>query len=122
MVSVAAGLTTRPISVTLQRDGTISGTVTGPGPADKLLAGICVQAVGPGGAPYLAESAPPDGGYLIGPLPPGRYLVEFEAQCATRGYATQWWQGASSKSGATPVALRAGRTRSGINASMTPAS
>lgn len=124
VVSIAAGRTTHRISVTLRRDGSIAGTVTGPKPAGKPLAGICVQAVpvGPGATPYLAESAASNGSYLISPLPPGRYLVEFEAQCATRGYAPQWWQGATSKSDATPVNLRAGRTRSGINASMTPTS
>ncbi|HYK31839.1 MAG TPA: carboxypeptidase-like regulatory domain-containing protein, partial [Streptosporangiaceae bacterium] len=113
------------ISATLQRrqpDGSISGTVTGPKPAGKPLAGICVQVVpiARGLTPYLAETAGPKGRYRVGPLPPGRYLVEFEARCATTGYATQWWRGAGSMNHATPVVVRGGQSHSGINASMTP--
>jgi hypothetical protein len=125
VVSVAAGRTTRRISVTLQprqRDGSISGTVTGPKPANKPLAGICVQVVpvGRGLTPYLAESTTPGGTYHIGPVPPGRYIVEFEARCAASGYKTQWWPGATSVAYATPVTVRPGLTRSGIDAHMTP--
>lgn len=124
VVSVAPGRTTRRISGTLQRDGSISGTVTGPKPANKPLAGICVQAVrvGSGETPFLSESVASHGSYLIGELPPGKYLVEFEAHCATTGFATQWWQGATGKNGATPVTVLPGQARTGINASMTPAS
>jgi len=125
VVSVAAGRTTHRISATLQRrqpDGSISGTVTGPKPAGKPLAGICVQVVpvARGLTPYLTETAGPNGRYHVGTLPPGRYLVEFEARCATTGYATQWWRGAGSMNLATPVVVRGGQSHSGINASMTP--
>jgi hypothetical protein len=122
VVSVAAGRVTHRISVTLQRDGSLSGTVTDPKPAGKPLSGICVlvKPVARGLTPYLAESTAPDGRYRLGPLPPGRYLVEFEARCGTTGYATQWWRGAGSMSHATPVVIRAGQSLSGIDASMTP--
>jgi len=122
VVPVAAGRRTRSISVTLQRYGSISGTVTGPTPADKALAGICVQAVPvqPGAKAFLTESTAPNGSYQTGPLPPGSYLVEFEAGCATHGYRTQWWQGSTSMTYATPVTVRPGQTRSRIDAHMTP--
>jgi hypothetical protein len=121
VVTVAAGQRTRSISVVLQPYGAISGTVTGPAPADKALAGICVQAVPvqPGAAPFLTESTGPNGSYQTGPLPPGKYLVEFEADCATRGYRTQWWQGSASMIYATPVTVSPGLTHSGIDAHMT---
>jgi hypothetical protein len=123
VVAVAAGRTTRLTRVMLEQDGSISGTVTGPKLTDKPLAGICVQVVpvGPDATPYLAESIASNGNYLIGSLPPGKYRVEFEAGCAARGYATQWWQGVTRMSDATLVTVRADRTRSGIDASMTPA-
>jgi hypothetical protein len=121
VVAVAAGKTTRSVNATLQRYGAIAGTVTGQ--ADAALAGICVQATPAGrpAAPYLAESAAGNGGYSTGPLPPGKYLVEFESGCAVAGYAAAWWQGAHNMKDATWVLVRAGRTRSGIDARMTPA-
>ena len=125
VVSVAAGRATGSISATLERYGSISGSVTGPGPAHKPLAGICVQAVpagaaGAGATPYLAESAGRHGDYALGPLPPGQYLVEFEAGCGASGYATQWWAHVATKGDATPVTVRPARTRGGINSSMIP--
>jgi hypothetical protein len=118
-VSVVAGRVTPSISVTLQRDGPISGTVTGPKPAASPLAGICVQAVPVArvAAPYLAESAA-GGGYQTGALPPGRYRVEFSSGCGATGYATQWWRGAGSTRTATLVTVRAGQEHSGISATM----
>jgi hypothetical protein len=123
VVSVAPGSTTRSVNVTLQRYGAISGAVTGSGPAKAPLPGICVQATpaGQSGTPYLTESGSKNGDYEIGPLPPGRYLVEFEADCAVTGYATQWWRDATSRKRATLVTVRAGRTHVGVDASMNPA-
>jgi Carboxypeptidase regulatory-like domain len=117
-VTVAAGRTTQSISATLQRDGSISGTVTGPSPALGPLAGVCVQ-VEPAGSEatrYLTESAGRSGRYRTGPLPPGRYLVEFESGCGAAGFATQWWRGAASMKAARPVTVRAGRSTTGISA------
>ncbi len=124
VVAVAPGRTTRSVDVTLGRYGAISGDVAGPGPAEAPLPGICVQ-VTPAGrpaTPYLTESAGKNGDYRIGPLPPGRYLVEFEAGCAVTGYAAQWWRGAASRKDATLIEVRAGRTHSGVDANMNPAS
>jgi hypothetical protein len=123
VVSVAPGSATRSVNVTLQRYGAISGAVTGSGPAKAPLRGICVQArpADQPGTPYLTESGGKNGDYLIGPLPPGRYLVEFEAACAVTGYATQWWRGATSRKRATLVTVRADRTHFGVDASMNPA-
>jgi hypothetical protein len=123
VVSVAPGSATRSVNVTLQRYGAISGAVTGSGPAKAPLRGICVQArpADQPGTPYLTESGGKNGDYLIGPLPPGRYLVEFEAACAVTGYDTQWWRSATSRKRATLVTVRASRTHFGVDASMNPA-
>ena len=120
-VTVAAGRTTRSINVTLQRDGSISGTVTGPKPASEPLAGICVQVVpvAQGSAPFLAESTAAKGRYQTGPLAPGKYRVEFESGCGATGYRTQWWRGAGSAKTATLVTVRAGQEHLDISASLT---
>jgi hypothetical protein len=124
VVAVAPGSTTRSVDATPGRYGAISGDVTGPGPAEAPLPGICVQVTpaGRSATPYLTESAGKNGDYRIGPLPPGRYLVEFEAGCAVTGYDAQWWRSAASRKDATLVEVRAGRTRPGVDASMKPAS
>jgi hypothetical protein len=121
-VTVRAGRTTRSIDVALQRDGSISGTVTGPKPGRRPLGGVCVQVmpVAPRTTPTLAESTAANGEYRTGPLLPGRYLVEFESGCGATGFKTQWWRGATSMKSATPVTVRAGIGTKGVSASMSP--
>jgi hypothetical protein len=121
VVTVRADRTTRPVSAALRADGWISGMVTSGGPAIAALGGICVQATPVAGdaSPFLAVSAAANGRYQLGPLAPGRYLVRFFPGCGASGYATQWWKGAHSAGSAAPVRVSAGRTRSGINATMT---
>jgi Carboxypeptidase regulatory-like domain len=121
VVTVTAGRTTGSINITMQRDGSISGIVTGPKPAGKALAGICLQitSVKPGATPYLAETTSPSGDYHTGPLPPGKYLVEFESGCGASGFAPQWWHGAKTMKSATPVVVQAGRNTAGVSAIMT---
>ena len=123
-VTVTAGRVSRGISATLQSDGAIAGTVTGPAPGHAALAGICVRAVpvAAGTVPLLTVSAGVGGSYLLAGLAPGRYRVEFRAACDVTGYATQWWDGASSAGTATTVLVRAGVTRIGIDAAMVPRS
>jgi hypothetical protein len=122
-VTVTAGRTTRSVDVTLQRDGSISGTVTGPKPGRQPLGGVCVQVVpvAAGSTPTLAESTAANGGYRTGPLLPGKYLVEFESGCGATGFKTQWWRGAISRTSATPITVRAGHSTKGVSASMSPA-
>jgi len=118
VVTVAAGRTTRRISATLQQDGSLTGAVTGIN--HQALTGICVEAIPRAGRtpPFLAVSAGPGGRYGLGPLNPGRYLVEFFSGCGATGYAPQWWRHVSTARKATVVVIRAGATRQGINAAM----
>ena len=92
---------TRPISAALRPDGEITGTVTGPG--GKALTGICVRAVSQGrqASRFLAVTSA-SGGYQLGPLRPGRYLVEFLAGGGASGYKSQRWKNASSARATTP--------------------
>ncbi|MHB1875647.1 MAG: hypothetical protein ACYCPF_12410, partial [Streptosporangiaceae bacterium] len=112
--TVTSGTTTSGIGGTLTTDGGVSGTVTvGGAPA----AGVC--AIGypaHGGQPVVAVTGA-TGAYELPGLVPGSYLVEFTAGCGVASYATQWYDGASSRSGATPVSVTSGAVTSGINAS-----
>ncbi len=118
-VLVTAGSTTAQIDAAMAPAGAIQGTVTAAaGGAD--LAGICVTATGPGGAGGAATTAA-DGTYSIGELPAGSYTVAFAPGCGnTVSVLAQWYQGASTAAGATPVAVAAGSTASGIGAAMPP--
>ena len=122
-MTVASSRTSRSISATLQHDGWIAGTVSGPKLAGQGLTGICVQAVPVSGdaAPFLTSSAEAGGSYELGPLRPGRYLVKFFAGCGATGYNAQWWENARSARTATPVRVSANRTRPGVDATMTSA-
>jgi len=118
-VTVRAGAKTAGIDAALARDGTITGTVTGP--ASAPLTGICMQATPTGalaraGSPVYAVSQ--SGRYALTGLPPGQYLVSFTSGCGASGYAAQWWQNASSRVTATAVTVSPGLVTDGINAAM----
>jgi hypothetical protein len=119
IVTVVAGRTIHGISAKLQQDGSITGAVTGV--SRQALTGVCVQASPPRDRtpPFLAVSSGPRGSYDLGPLNPGRYLIEFSSGCGAIAYATQWWRHASSIRKATVLIVRAGVTRHGIDATMT---
>jgi hypothetical protein len=113
-VTVTGGMVTSGIDATLALDGSISGSVTGPGGAP--LTGVCVAALGIGAAPVIAVTA--GGGYTLGDLTPGRYRVEFSSGCGAAGYTTQWWKNASSAAAATIITVAADATVTGISAAL----
>jgi Carboxypeptidase regulatory-like domain len=121
-VSVSVGATTPNINAALQLDGDITGTVSGP--SATALSGICVTAVPVSGyaltdgvLPVVAVTSA--GGYTLEDLLPGQYKVEFSSGCGATGYATQWWQDASSEATATSVTVNAGEDVPGISATLT---
>jgi hypothetical protein len=114
-VAVTIGQTTPSINATLQPDGEITGTVSGP--SGSAISGACAIAwpiPGAGTPPVVAVSRP--GGYALADLLPGRYKVEFSSGCGAVGYASQWWKGASSKATAKAITVVAGKDVSGISA------
>jgi hypothetical protein len=120
-VTVRAGADTAGIDATLARDGTIAGSITSTAPASAPLTGICVQATPAGarartGSPVYAVSQ--SGTYALAGLPAGRYLVSFTSGCGTNGFATQWWQNATSRATAAPVTVAPGSITTGIDAAM----
>jgi Carboxypeptidase regulatory-like domain len=116
-VPVTVGATTPSIDATLQPDGQITGTVSGP--AASPLAGICVTAVpqASGSLPVVAVTRA-SGGYTLADLLPGDYKVRFSPGCGATGYATQWYDDAPSQSAAAPIPVGPGQTQSGINATL----
>jgi hypothetical protein len=123
-VTVTAGATTTDISARLAGGGTISGTVTH---QSQPVAGECVSAVPVNATPdplfdmtlnpVIGVTAS-DGSYSLVDLLPGQYHVEFSIGCGASGFATQWWQQASSEQTATTITVSANGTVTGIDASL----
>ena len=112
-VSVTAGATTASINAVLQLGGKITGTVTDAF-AGKAVVGALVCAspsVGIGCA--TTNSA---GEYTITGLATGEYTIKFSA--AT--YDPQYYNGKAEVSEATPVTVKAGGAKSGVNAALRP--
>ena len=119
-ITVAAGATTTAPSLTLATTGTITGTVRTGGHA---LGGICAEAyqvVSFGGSQGNATgvSSRASGGYVIGDLQPGLYKVRFTTGCGASGYATRWYNHATTQRGARVILVRAAAVTSGINATL----
>ena len=115
-VTVTGGSVTSGIDANLALDGSITGSVTGPGGA--RLTGVCVSAVGlgRGAVPVIAVTG--GGGYTLGDLAPGRYRVEFSSGCGAVGYAAQWWKNAGSAAAAAIITVAADATVTGISAAL----
>lgn len=121
-ITVSAGGKTTGIDATLQPFGTITGTVTGPGPAP--VGGECVTAI-PVGKDF-AGFYPPEtaitttsGSYSLLEVQPGKYKVKFSTGCGDTGFKTQWWQNAPSAATATVITVNPGTTVPGIDAALT---
>lgn len=115
LVTIVAGAGVSTGATTLLADGGIAGTVKAGG---KPVPGVCVLAF-----PKASTSAAPvvtvttaSGSYRIGGLAPASYVVEFTAGCGAAKFRTQWFSGASTRSGATPVTVAIAKITGGIDA------
>src|SRR5262249_42973852 len=75
-VTVTAGAATSGIDVMLARDGTITGTIVGPAPANAPLTGICVRATRTGALARARNhiyTVSQSGSYKLTGLPAGQY-------------------------------------------------
>jgi hypothetical protein len=112
----AAATTVRALTVT-SRGGRIAGTVTAPG--GKPLKGICVEAEldSQSALNFTATITGKGGRYRTRRVPAGRYLVGFFPGCGNRGnWLPQLYKDTVTKP--TFVRVRAGKTTTGINATM----
>jgi hypothetical protein len=124
-LAVSAG-TAATANAALPRGGTISGTVRAA--SGHPLGSVCVFAVGSSdlalgqladlyyGAGFGGRSGP-SGRYSVRDVTPGRYAVEFFA-CGFRHSALQFYKDKGPGPAPTLVAVRSGRTTTGINAAL----
>jgi hypothetical protein len=108
-ITVRSGQPTTGIGGTLKPDGSLSGTVTGPGA--QPLAGICATVF-----PHVGDPTPvvaitgADGSYTVPAAVPGSYQVEFSSGCGAVGYATATFP--------SPVTVTTGTATTGIDATL----
>jgi hypothetical protein len=123
-VTVTTGATTTGINANLADGGTISGTVTH---QSQPVAGECVTAfpVSPTPDPVFAKTLNPvigvtsgGGSYSLVDLLPGQYRVEFSIGCGDSGFASQWWQQATSEQSATTINVSPSGSVTGIDANL----
>ncbi len=112
-VTVTAHHTTPAINAPMHEGGQIGGVATDAS-SKAAIAGIYVCASG--GATSECSTTGPSGEYTISGLPTGSYTVSFTGN--GHNYVTQYYNGKSSSSEATPVAVTVGSKASGISAAM----
>lgn len=112
LVTVSAAGTTTGISAALRPLGAITGQVTNL--AHAGVGGECVTAIpfGAGRDPFSGTAPAPDiaisrvtGRYTMLDLAPGQYKIEFTVGCGDSGFATQWWNNASSAKSASVITV-----------------
>ena len=120
-VSVTSGHTTSNVNATLATGATISGIVTSAA-THTPVAGVYVRV-----SNYTEDSianvdttdarTAPDGSYTFIGLPPGTYDVYFSPPYPSN-YLGESYNQQTNENKATPIALTAGATRSGIDAAL----
>ncbi|HWB68205.1 MAG TPA: fibronectin type III domain-containing protein, partial [Mycobacteriales bacterium] len=118
-VHVTNGAASSGINVTLPAGGHITGTVTEPGGSPSTDIHLCVSAfddAGDLGSDCALSGSGTTGTYDIAGLPSGNYVVTFDDSGGN--YQKQFWQNTSDITSATPVAVTAGATTTGINATL----
>jgi cytochrome oxidase assembly protein ShyY1 len=113
VVTVTAESAISGINATLAMGGTITGKVNNT--SGTGIANISVNATANGGSINSAVSTKSDGSYTIVGLPTGIYKVQFQG---ASGYVSQWYNNKKSSELADAVAVTAGATTSGINATL----
>jgi hypothetical protein len=123
-IPVTAGAVTSGINVTLQPDGTISGTVTDQG--SEPVVAICETLYPVSPDLVIGESIPivavsgTDGSYMVPNVVPDGYKVDFSTGCGATNYASQWYPNSTGPGGATIVSVAADQNRTGISAVVQP--
>jgi hypothetical protein len=121
-VSVTQGKSTGAVSPTMEPGGTITGTVTDA--AKSGIGGICISAEPANNAATGTETATTtssNGTFELGGLPTGTYSVSYDAGCgATGNWLQQWRNSSDNLATAASVAVKAGKTTPGIDATLQP--
>ena len=125
-VAIRAGTTTAGVDASLRAGGTISGRVTTINGAGVM--GVTVDVFGPSGTFLAAVITSAAGSYTLKGLPaastPADTVCFDPTSVRTRSYAGQCYRGVAwnpsslPAAGTTPVAIRAGTTTAGVDASL----
>ena len=115
VIPLTAGQAATARNATLQRAATISGTVTTDGTPGAYLQ---VEAfTGADSTQSVAQGYTDSSGvYTIKGLSAGTYYVRFSDNGGD--FATQWWNGSTTRAGATAVTLTTAQARTGVNADL----
>jgi len=116
-VRVTAGRVTSGVNGSVGQGGALTGLVTGPG--GHAEPGMCIQVLTHRGGLASFASTARNGHYTASGLAPGRYDVFLgDPGCSDGpvGLASQWYNGAASRSSATVVTVTAGHVRADVNA------
>jgi len=108
------------LNVTLPAGASMTGQVTGGNPV-AAVPGSCVEATPKAGSgvPEIGFTKA-SGQYLLTGLAAGQYLVQFTPYCVlgAGAFVPRWYDGQPTAALATPVAVTAGATTSGIGATL----
>ena len=136
-VAVTAGSTTAGVDAAMAGGGWITGQITDAS-TGQAISGQCVTVVDSTGSPAGATGYPggtlgtsyqactdSSGDFVTGGLATGTYYVQFngfgnDGQSINGAYASQWFDGQASRSGATPVSVTAGQPTASVNGSLQP--
>jgi protocatechuate 3,4-dioxygenase beta subunit len=112
-LTVAGGAGLTGIDATMVVGASISGTLTTSTGAAAVGATVTVTDASTSGSAGYAQTGV-DGSYTVAGLRPGRYVMQFQAGAAT-GLASEWWDGAATRSAATPFTLDTGQQLMGAD-------
>lgn len=117
-VPVTAGYTTNRIDAALQSSGQISGSVIDSS-SDAPIDGVRVTLTSEDSQILQSTTTDAQGDYIFSALPPGSYTVEFAAPYGSPYLSPQYYNAQSTAQTADVIALAAGQTITGVDASFT---
>jgi 5-hydroxyisourate hydrolase-like protein (transthyretin family) len=118
-VAVVEGATTAGVDARLVAGGTLSGTVRDS--ASDPVGGVRVEVLESNGGAYVSGTdSEADGGWSVGNLPAGSYLVRFVP--SGMNLLDQYYPQAATQAAAQSVSLAAGAAVSGLDATLAPGS
>ena len=117
LVTVAAGATTTGVNASLGAAGSVSGTVVADGTGSPL-AGICATTYLSTGDAAVGATTGADGTYFISGAAAGSYKIRFSDCVGSVDYAWEVYDNKLDIGTGASVAVTAGATTAGINASL----
>jgi hypothetical protein len=124
-ITLTTGQTVTGIDATLGLGATITGTVSGLTSAGGVLpaqnATIDLYSTDAKVVFNQEVYTNNDGTFTLSSIPPGTYTLKFAPQGDTTDFQTEWWRNKPLSSTPTYFTLKAGQTKSGVNATLASA-